>query len=176
MAELWKEWKQVLVFVSVLGIGTVIVLALAKGTTVPGRSTSLNEDVRFVDGETVTVIFMKDEDTVEKQLVVASSPEKRQKGLSGRESIPAEGMLFVYPEERVRTFWMKEMSFPLDMLFVSADGVIKTIHQADPEPGVPVNQLTRYSSKVPVKFVIEVKKGFTSSEGIQKGDRVRIDG
>ena len=53
---------------------------------------------------------------------LADTPEKRFQGLSGREILEeGTGMLFVFQEERQHTFWMKDMRFPLDMIWITAE-------------------------------------------------------
>jgi uncharacterized membrane protein (UPF0127 family) len=93
-------------------------------------------------------------------LEVASTVWQQAKGLSGRPSLcPNCGMLFVFPESRPQTFWMKDTLIPLDMLFLDESGQIVTIHTANPEPETPNSQLKKYSSEKPTKYVIELNAG-----------------
>src|SRR3990172_7339338 len=51
------------------------------------------------------------------EVEIADSPEEQAKGLMGRESLePGKGMLFVFPEEGIYPFWMKDTLMPLDMI------------------------------------------------------------
>ncbi len=77
------------------------------------------------------------------------------------------GMLFPYKRDQVMGFWMKNTLIPLDMLFVSADGVIRTIAQRT----VP-RSLMAVSSRVAVRAVLELNGGTTARLGIKPGDRV----
>jgi uncharacterized membrane protein (UPF0127 family) len=105
---------------------------------------------------------------------IADTFEKRYTGLSDTESLgPNEGMLFVYDEEATRTFVMREMDFPLDIVFVETDGTITTIHHAPtPPPRTREDELTRYQGRG--KWVLEVNRNWTTEHGVDVGDRVDI--
>lgn len=103
---------------------------------------------------------------------LATTPETQARGLMYRESLDdGEGMLFVFPDDRVRAFWMKNTYIPLDMLFIDADGVVVgVVHQAEP--------LTtdRRSVGLPSRYVLEVPGGWARSRGVDAGSRVRFEG
>ena len=62
----------------------------------------------------------------------ARTQEDRAQGLSGRESLAADaGMLFVFEAERRPGFWMREMQFPLDFIWISAEGVVVNVKAID---------------------------------------------
>ncbi len=99
---------------------------------------------------------------------VAATPEKQERGLMFRQSLPEdEGMLFVFKEPQELTFWMRNTLIPLDIAFVSADGVILNIHQAK-----PLDESIQYRSAGSAKYVIETNQGWFARHGIQPGDRV----
>src|SRR5581483_8429908 len=63
-------------------------------------------------------------------LEVARTEAQQEKGLMKRDSMPADhGMIFVFPEELERSFWMKNTRFPMDILFLNSAGKIVSIHQ-----------------------------------------------
>lgn len=65
-------------------------------------------------------------------------------------------MIFVFPDEQVRSFWMKNTYIPLDMIFVDAQGQIVSIaNGAKPMDETPI------SSIYPAKYVIEVSSGWS---------------
>ena len=74
-----------------------------------------------------------------------------------------ESCLFVYPETKVRGFWMKDTRIPLSIAFADADGVIVRI--ADMKPF----DETRTSSLYPAKYALEMEKGWFAKKGIAKG-------
>lgn len=104
---------------------------------------------------------------------VADSPGEQTQGLMGRKELPdEEGMLFVYEEDTVPNFWMKNMEIPLDMVFIGADGVIRHIEANVPPCITTDDNCIRYSSKEPVRSVLELAAGFTERYGVKAGDRI----
>lgn len=109
------------------------------------------------------------------EVEVADSPGEREKGLMYREELPIEkGMLFVFPDEDYRGFWMKNTLIPLDIIFVDAEGRIINIEEAYPEPNTSGENLTIYRSERPAKYVIETNSSFTERNNVEEGDRVDI--
>jgi uncharacterized membrane protein (UPF0127 family) len=102
---------------------------------------------------------------------LASTPEEQEKGLMFRTSMPKNhGMLFVFPQEQMAYFWMKNTRISLDLLFIDRNGYIVTIAKnAKPE------SLDIIASDVPVKAVLEINGGLAASLGIQKGNRVTYE-
>ena len=99
---------------------------------------------------------------------VVETLEKQERGLMFRQSLPEnEGMLFVYREPQELAFWMRNTFIPLDIVFVSADGIILNIHQAR-----PLDESVLYRSAGSAKYVIETNQGWFSRHGIRPGDRV----
>lgn len=102
------------------------------------------------------------------------TPQERAHGLSGRESLPQDqGMLFIFDNYSRPSFWMKEMNFPLDMIWVRDDTIID-ISKNVPNPQSPDAPLSTYSPKSQVNYVIEVNAGWTDQYNIQIGDKVQF--
>ncbi len=98
---------------------------------------------------------------------VASSDEQRKTGLMNRDSMPEEhGMVFVYPDAKIRGFWMKNTRIPLSIAFVDSEGTIRRI--ADMKPYV----LDRTSSLYPSRYAIETHKGWFERHGLESGAKV----
>lgn len=103
---------------------------------------------------------------------VADTPPQRHTGLSDHESLGAdEGMLFVFERESTRSFVMRDMAFPIDMIFVGGDGRITAVHEAPREE----DQSDLRSYRGEAKWVLEVNYGYADENGITEGDRVEID-
>lgn len=136
----------------------VLVLALPSAASAQWRPTV---EIRPSGGRPVTV-------TVE----VADTPEKRQVGLMHRDHLPASaGMLFVFEDEAVQTFWMKNTRIPLDMLFIGGDGRVRgCVERAEPFTETP------RSVPVPVRYVLEVNAGFCAAHDVRPGDLAVIRG
>ena len=110
---------------------------------------------------------------------VAATPEERQQGLSGRETMALDtGMLFVFEEERPLHFWMKEMHFPLDIIWI--DGQCELIGVSAEVPTPPPNAesaaIPRANSPAPALYVLEVNAGEWQRNGMSEGDRVEFLG
>ncbi|SFF87091.1 hypothetical protein SAMN04488063_0599 [Halopelagius inordinatus] len=105
---------------------------------------------------------------------IADTHQKRYTGLSETESLGEdEGMLFVHDEEDEYAYVMREMAFPIDIVFVGENGTITQIHHADrPPEGTSGEELTRYNGTG--KYVLELPYGYTNRTCIDEGDRIRI--
>lgn len=106
------------------------------------------------------------------ELEVAQTPQQQAVGLMFRDSIaPNRGMLFPFQPPRLVTFWMKNVSISLDMVFLK-DGVIQQIESNVPpckSPTCPV-----YGPDVKVDMVLELAGGRASELKLQKGQRLEI--
>ena len=110
---------------------------------------------------------------------LADAPEKRFQGLSGREILEeGTGMLFVFQEERQHTFWMKDMRFPLDMIWITTECTIADIIADIPNapPYQKNGALPTYSPSAPGTFVLEVNAGVAAASGLQTGDQMTLGG
>lgn len=108
---------------------------------------------------------------------VVNTPESTTQGLSGRSSIGSDGMLFVFPKAQMLQFWMKEMKFGLDFIWLNNWTVVDlTQHVPPPSPEEAQNEslLTIYSPKQPADMVIEVNDGDVSRWGVQVGDTLKV--
>ncbi len=105
------------------------------------------------------------------QVEVVDSDAKREKGLSGRASLnPGTGMLFVFDESAKHSIWMKDMLFPIDIIWIADNmQVIHVEENISPET-FPVT----FQSDSPARFVLEVPAGFISKEGIKYGDLLTV--
>ena len=110
---------------------------------------------------------------------LAVTPAERTQGLSGRLSMDADrGMLFVYEEDGARTFWMPDMHFPLDMVWIRADCTVAGVTADVPNPPLdtPRDQLELYPSSGMVRFILELNAGQAAMQGIEPGGAVKFDG
>ena len=110
--------------------------------------------------------------------LVADTPELRASGLSGREHLPRRwGMWFDMGEVTIPQFWMIEMRFPLDIVWVDEQfRVVHVTHEAPaPEPGTSAAALPLYSpGATPVRYVLEIGAGLARELGIEPGVTVRV--
>jgi hypothetical protein len=125
------------------------------------------------DYDTATVVLLDTNGTelATVEAWVADTWPKQYTGLSDTDALDdGQGMLFVFDGESDRAFVMRDMAFPLDMVFVAADGTITTIHHAPVESD---GDLTQYTGRA--KYVLEVPMGYTNETGVEVGDRMRIE-
>jgi len=102
---------------------------------------------------------------------VAASDEATTRGLMWRARLDeGKGMLFIFPDEKVRSFWMRNTLIPLDMLFIGADKkIVGIVEQAAPQT------LNARSVGIPSKYVLEVPGGWSAKTGIRSGSPVEIE-
>lgn len=100
---------------------------------------------------------------------MALDDTSRQRGLSGRASLAeGHGMLFVFEEEGDWGIWMKDMNFPIDIIWATKDGTIVTI-----EKNVEPNTYPKsFYPAQPALYVLEVPAGFADKYGIAEGQQI----
>ncbi len=100
---------------------------------------------------------------------VARTPDERSQGLKNRDHLaPGNGMIFVFDDEEVRSFWMQDTFIPLDIAYMDANARIIDIQQMEPET-------TRlYTSSGPAMFALEVPEGWFAEMGIGVGAQAEI--
>ena len=98
---------------------------------------------------------------------IADTPALRERGLMGRDSLPGnEGMLFVYADEQVRSFWMRSTPIALDIAFVDRGGSILNIETMEP------NSDETTLSVSPAMYALEMSAGWFASNDVGPGARV----
>ena len=103
---------------------------------------------------------------------VLETPEERTRGLSGREVLPPdEGVVFAFGSAGSRNFWMKDMHFPIDVLFFDAEWrVIGMFSDMRPE-----SYPHTYGSPEGTYYALEAVSGFIEREEIANGTALRIE-
>ncbi len=105
---------------------------------------------------------------------LALTEAEQEQGLSGRPSLlPNTGMLFVFPSPLKPLFWMKDMNFPIDMIWITEDMKVDYIeNDATPEsypatfgPGVNDGN---------AEYVLEVPNGFAAQNNLKVGDSIQF--
>ena len=103
---------------------------------------------------------------------VASTDIARQRGLSGRTSLKeGSGMLFAFDADWEWGIWMKDMHFPIDIIWTDQDGTVVTVAKDISPDTYP----QAFYPSVPARFVLEVPAGFVASHDIAKGSRLSIE-
>ncbi len=98
---------------------------------------------------------------------IATTSAQKSKGLMMRDHLGADdAMLFVYPDDRIREFWMKDTRIPLSIAYLDKTGKIVKI--ADMHPF----DESRTSSIYPARYALEVNVGWFAAHGVEKGSVV----
>jgi len=98
---------------------------------------------------------------------VATTTEQRMTGLMFRQEMPQqEGMLFVFEYPSQQCFWMKNTLLPLAVAFIDDDGTIVNLDEMQPQT------LNSHCSAKPVRYVLEMNKGWFSKKGIKAGTKL----
>lgn len=98
---------------------------------------------------------------------IADTPDTRQMGLSGRPGLEKdEGMLFIFPDDGLHGFWMKDMRFSIDILWLDSAGKVVHIVENAPPESFPES----FSPEKPARFVLELSAGSVERLGIELGD------
>ena len=103
---------------------------------------------------------------------VADTAMERSVGLMNRPSMSASaGMIFIYEQPQRVGFWMRNTLIPLDMLFLSEDGVVQKIH----ENAIPLDE-TLIPGGDDIQYVLEINGGMAKTLGITVGSELRHPG
>lgn len=146
------------IIVFVLAIGSVVLYHMYAGTV---------QQFLFGPAETYTIRVGHTPVTV----TVARTLAEQERGLSGTATLPASaGKLFIFDNPGPQGIWMKDMNYPIDILWFGPTG--RLVHL---EEGVATDTYpTVFSAPVPAQFVLEVNAGFTQQHRLQLGDQLMV--
>lgn len=117
-------------------------------------------------------------------LEVARDDAARILGLKHRTEIPADGgMLFIFADSQVRSFWMADCLVPMDLIFLDPQGRVTATHRMSVEPprredetlDAYERRIARYGSVYPAQFAIELRAGSVERLGIRFDERIELD-
>lgn len=127
-----------------------------------------NPDEEYMFKKNGELIISSDSAQVKIDIQIANTEFDRQLGLMYRKSMDEnQGMLFIFPDVQVRSFWMRNTEIPLDMIFIDTSKTILNIAK-NTTPYADIS----YPSSGPAKYVLEVKGGFADRHNISSGDKV----
>jgi uncharacterized membrane protein (UPF0127 family) len=122
------------------------------------------------DRSTPRAVFFTEEGDHLFYLETALSMAEMMRGLMHRRTLAEQfGMVFLYGDERPRSFWMQNTLIPLDIIYIRSSGVIDSI-AANAEPLTTTSR----RSAGPAQYVIEIRGGLAASLGIRPGQRVEL--
>ncbi len=109
------------------------------------------------------------------EIEVVNSYPAYLSGLSHRQEIGSDGMLFVFPQQKRHGIWMKDMSFDLDLIWIDQNRVAEiTLGAKKPQPGQTEADLPVYQPTQPVDMILEVEAGFVQARQVEVGDQLKI--
>lgn len=167
-----KSLKRKIIFISVISF--FILAGLLSLFYYFSEDTSvINEQIKNNDQETNTggFLYSLKINDVNLYIELADTPEKRERGLSGRKELKSDrGVLFVFDEPGNYSFWMKDMNFPIDIIWISEDLKIVDIARSVKPESYPKT----FEPRKPAKYVIEVNAGWSLKNGVQIGMTVPL--
>ena len=108
-------------------------------------------------------------------VLLADTEQHRIKGWSGKKDMGKyDGMLFVFPEKAQHTMVMRDMNFPLDIIWLDGFTIVDMAPNLQPEKGRAEEDLTPYFARLSSTLVLELPAGFIKQNSLKIGDRIEI--
>ena len=109
------------------------------------------------------------------KIEIASTTIEQARGLSFRKGLEeGHGMLFLFGSGGIKNFWMKDMNFPIDIIWISGNKVAGFDENASPQPGAALWNLKVYDSPDDTDKVLEVPAGTVKKDSIAVGDVIQV--
>src|SRR3989344_4353178 len=130
------------------------------------------EATQFLPRGNSTISLQTASGTIPVRVEVMDSEAEWQRGMMSREQLAEDaGMLFAFPDSKVRKFWMKDTLVPLDMLFFDAD--LQLIHIQHSAPPFKRDPCPTFGPEKSAQYVLEVNAEWTKEHDVTLGDRLR---
>ena len=153
-----KKTLLIVAFTVVVLIGVVV-----NQKNVLNESNNNNQNISQKEGHVLKV------GTARVLIDIADTPALRERGLSGRKLLlNDQGMYFIFDHPDVYPFWMKEMNFPIDIIWIGEHMSVVDITKSASPSSFPQT----FVSSVPALYVLEVQAGFAERHGVKIGDQV----
>lgn len=108
------------------------------------------------------------------RVIVAKSDNEKEIGLSNKSSLASDqGMLFPFQTADYYAFWMKNMKFPIDIIYINNSRIVTIFHSV-PSPKNTNDQLPIYKPSQPANNVLEINAGLAKKYNFKEGDAVQI--
>ena len=153
-----KKTLLIVAFTVVVLIGVVV-----NQKNVLNESNNNNQNISQKEGHVLKV------GTARVLIDIADTPALRERGLSGRKLLlNDQGMYFIFDHPDVYPFWMKEMNFPIDIIWIGEHMSVVDITKSASPSSFPQT----FVSSAPALYVLEVQAGFAERHGVKIGDQV----
>ena len=127
----------------------------------------------FVNSSFADVKFEKKKIRLAQKILsveIADTPKKLARGLMYRKNLPKDhGMLFVFPDEKRRSFWMKNTFIPLSIGFFDSKRRLLEVAELSPPSTVLLKKVATYYSKKSARYVLEMNKGWFKKNNVSQG-------
>ena len=147
---------------------------LSQSSAAPAATSSVQAEIPVEEATMTSEEMQRPTVQISGQAVrvtISATEASREKGLSGRAGLGLnEGMLFVFSESGIYSFWMKDMLFSIDIVWISEGGSI--VHMT--ENVTPESYPSAFASSVPARYVLELPAGWVSEHGVKLGDAVGL--
>jgi len=154
-----KKIRNIFIISSLLITSAFLIFLFTQGEPANNNGSRLNQiaaPTLKLEGSTI-------------ELEIAQTAEQRVRGLSGRVSLPENsGMLFIFEGEGEYGFWMKEMHFPIDIIWLDENFTVVDIKKN----ALPESYPELFYPKAPAQYVLEVNAGFAEAHNIKEGEPV----
>jgi len=152
-----------IVLTILIGAGLLIITSYFSFKNNPEKSTEYKPNL-----ENKSTILL---DGISLEVEIADEPWEQAKGLSNRKQLGNdEGMLFIFDEPKMPSFWMKEMLFPLDMVWINEAGIVTAISKNISPETFP----RTFLPPSPIKYVLEVNAGWSEKNNINIGGKLEF--
>ena len=132
------------------------------------ESKNLTKEILFTKQGELTLLKAQTDSIISKlDIEIADNEYKTQTGLMYRNSMEEnQAMLFIFPDEQKRSFYMKNTEIPLDILYFNSEKILMSLQKN----AKPFDQ-TSLPSETVSQYVLEVKAGLSDKWNLEKGDR-----
>ena len=166
-----SETRRILIYLGAAGVCALIggsIYAAAMNAVTPS---SLYRDVRATVSSTLSPARTVNIGGSTVRVTVADTPSEREQGLSGQSGLNSdEGMLFIFPTDGIFAFWMKDMLFSIDMVWISAEGkIVYIVHSASPD-----SYPDSFVPDTAARYVLELPAGWAKAHKLSVGDQVGL--
>jgi len=152
-----------IVLTILIGAGLLIITPYFSFKNNPEQSTEYKPNL-----ENKSTVLL---DGMSLEVEIADEPWEQAKGLSNRKQLGNdEGMLFIFDEPKMPSFWMKEMLFPLDMVWINEAGIVTAISKNISPETFP----RTFLPPSPIKYVLEVNAGWSEKNNINIGGKLEF--
>jgi len=168
MKKNWPQEVRAIVMVLVTAVMVLLAYAGMGAWTSRGR---LSVYLRSLPDHSMLTARLAGQDL---RLEVVNTQASIGQGLSDRQEIGSDGMLFALPARGTYPFWMPRMYFDLDIVWLDDGKVVDISPRVPAQPGVPLTNLPLYTSEKPVNMVLEIAAGRVEAWNVRVGDELEI--